>query len=356
MLHVRQAKPGEEIKVSDLAVHIFKPNMKEQFVRLFHINNINHIFVASDDEKIVSALNYYPTEMLTSLGQLSVASIGAVCTLDAYRKQGLSSKLLALAEEQMLKEKVDFVIISGRRGLYLRFGARDVGAMLYYNLKNVNDTKKVDLRLFDGNFKVLYDLYNNESIRYFRTYDEFQDLFLSQTFKDSYQTYHTYVIYEDDMPKAYVIVIDHKEKMSLEIKEMAGSRSHIAYSLFTLMNLHHKSSVEIYVPYHDDLIHEIKDIGEQTSQHATLKIVSKDSFFDKLNHYFINHQKTISLKNEEDITVFNIDKDSYQLNHDETHLLIFSGIIPRAIDQKYHYDVKSVFPIIIPWSHNLNYQ
>lgn len=356
MLHVRQAKPGEEKKVADLAVQIFKPNMREQFVRLFHVNNIKHIFVAADDEVIVSALNYYQTGMLTSHGQMNVASIGAVCTKDDYRKQGLSSKLLGLAEDSMLKENIDFVIISGRRGLYQRFGARDVGAMLYYNLNQSNDNKKVDLRLFDGHFEVLYHVYNQEDIRYIRAYDEFQDLFLSQTFPDSYQTYHTYVMYEDDLPKAYVIVIDHKDKMSLEVKEMAGSRSHIVSALSALMNLHQKTSVEIYIPYSDKLNHELKELGEQVTQHATLKIISKSSFFDKLNHDFVNKQKKITLKNENDITILEMDMNRYQLNHDETHQLIFSGKIPKRIDQKHHQTIQSVFPIVLPWSHNLNYQ
>ncbi|HRX45391.1 MAG TPA: GNAT family N-acetyltransferase [Acholeplasmataceae bacterium] len=356
MVNVRVAKPGEEVLVSDLAVEIFKPNMKEQFIRLFHQNNIEHIFVGVDDDKIVSALNYYPSVIQSYDEQFKVGSIGAVCTKESHRKLGLSSSLLAMAEQKMKEEHIDFCIISGRRGLYQRFGARDVGAIENYTFKPIETSEPCDVRPYQGESKILYNLYQKEQVFYQRTYEEFVDLFNGQTYPDSYQTYPTYIIYDNNTPVAYIIFILHRDKDILEVKEMAGSRKHIYDALSYVLEKHHKNMIDIKITAHDDIKNYLLDEVKKMSQQATLKIIDHVSFLNKLNHMMLNKDVPVSFQiNDEHINLI-IENQTYPLTHNTLHNLIFSWDHNLKLPSEYDAYIKEVFPLELPWSHNLNYQ
>lgn len=356
MVNVRGAKQGEEVLVSDLAVEIFKPNMKEQFIRLFHQDNIEHIFVGVDDDTIVSALNYYPSVIQSYDERFSVGSIGAVCTKESHRKLGLSSSLLALAEQKMKEEHIDFCIISGRRGLYQRFGARDVGAIENYTFKPIVTTDSCDVRSYQGESKILYDLYQQEHVFYQRTYEEFVDLFNGQTYPDSYQTYPTYIIYDNNTPVSYIIFNLHNDKDILEVKEMAGSRKHIYDAFPYVLEKHHKDMIDLKVTAHDDLKDYLPHDVKKMSQQATVKIIDYVSFLNKLNNIMLKKDLPVSFQiNDEQIDLI-IENQTYPLTHNMLHNLIFSWEHNLTLPSEHDAYIKEVFPLELPWSHNLNYQ
>ena len=355
-MELRTAKPGEESLISDLAVKVFKPNMKEQFTRLFGVQNIDHMFIGLDNLNIVSSVNYYISQIVSNVGIFKIASIGAVCTDSNYRGKGIASQLLLMAEEKMKCEQIDFCIISGRRGMYKRFGAKDVGAINRYLMEPIESTDLITIQKVEGSSKELYSIYTQEHIKYVREREEFEDLWKAQTYPDSYQTYHTYLIGEDKIDYAYIIVIDHHEKDVLMVKEYAGRRDLVFKSLSKLAKKHHKSQIEIMIPHLDELNRFMRVEKVRITQQATLKIINQISFLDKLNTHLKKMNIKIGYSEKEDLYNLNIEKQTYILDHDQFHLMIFSGVIPESWDMRDQKMIESVFPIELPWSHNLNYQ
>lgn len=355
-MEIRQVKSGEEEHVSDLAVKVFKPNMKEQFVRLFSPQNRDHMFVAVDQNKVISAVNYYISDIQSNHGMFKVASIGAVCTDVLYRKQGISTKLLSEAEKIMKKEAIDFCIISGRRGMYKRFGARDVGAISHFLYAPKERNTEFQIDKFQGNIEIIFDIYQKEAIRYMRTIDEFKDLFEGQTYPDSYQTYHTYVIKKSGKEVAYVIVIDHHEKDVLQVKELAGDRKAIVDTCKDMCHMHGKSMIEFMVPYQDSLNLVLESNAERMSQQATIKIISEKLFMDKLNIECERKHVDIRFHWSDPMYQLVSNQKTYEITQDEMHELIFSGVLFDYIDEKTKQELKSFLPLELPWSHNLNYQ
>lgn len=353
-MELRSAKNQENKQVQDLAVKIFKPNMREQFIRLFHERNNERMMIAIDQGHVVAAVNHYTTDIISNRGIFRVASIGAVCTLEAYRGQGISSKLLALSEEKMLHDHVDFCIISGRRGIYQRFGARDVGAIYRYQF--VPKEKTIgELRPYQGEEQVLFDLYQKETIRYTRDRDEFHDLLIAQTYPDSYQDYPIYVIYDKGQPQAYVIAIDHHEKNVLLIKEYAGHPKYIASSLLDICKRHQKNQVEIMIPKHDPLRHEMPNRGQKMTQQATLKMIDKTSFFRKLNEYASKHHFPIEWQYDENIHVL-LNGRKYEVSDIDCLYLLFSGEVNPTWEDDDKKLIRKMVPLALPWTHNCNYQ
>ncbi len=353
-MELRNAKNQENKQVQDLAVKVFKPNMREQFIRLFHEQNNERIMIAKDQDEVVAAVNHYTTEIISNRGLFRVSSIGAVCTLDAYRGQGISTRLLALTEAKMLQDHVDFCIISGRRGIYQRFGARDVGAI--YRYQYVPKEKTIgELRPYQGEEDIMYKLYQTEPIRYIRDREEFHDLLIAQTYPDSYQDYPIYIIYHEGIPQAYVIAIDHHEKNVLQIKEYAGHRSSIVSCLLEICQKHQKNQVEIMIPKHDSLRHHMSVRGQKMTQQATLKIIDKPSFFATLNAYAKKHHFNIEwLYEQENVLILN--NQRYTLSDSDLLALVFSGQVNPSWTAEEKKLIRKVVPVGLPWSHNLNYQ
>lgn len=355
-MELRTARFGEEHLVSDLAVKVFKPNMKEQFVRLYDSSNIDHMFIGIEDGIIVSSLNYYVAHIKSNYGLFKVGSVGSVCTDQAYRGKGIASMLLEMAEDKMKSEHVDFCIISGRRGMYKRFGARDVGAINKYCFKRENSNHDLEIKKLESYNKDLFELYDKDKIKYLRDENEFIDLWKSQTYPDSYQTYHTYILVKNGKPEAYIIVIDHHEKEFLGIKEYAGDRELVYKGLHQLAFIHQKEYIEIMVPQLDELNRFMKTEKERITQQSTLKIIDQISFLDKLNESLKTYQIIISYQEKENSYIISYEKKKFILDHDTFHFLVFSGLIPDDFDSEGLMILKSIFPIELPWSHNLNYQ
>lgn len=352
-MNLRTATKEESTKIIALATRVFKPNMGKQFIRLFSPNNHNHQMIAEDQGNIIAAVNYFPTDVDTSIGVLSVASIGAVCTEDAYRGQGISSKLLYLAEEKMKEEHIDFCIISGDGPLYQRFGAKNVGAMNRYIIKDAQPDNGIDIRRFQGGPNTLYPIYEKETIKYHRTIDEFIDLFTAQTYPDNYQSYPVYTVFRDHQIISYIILVHHPKAKLLSIKEYAGDRESIIRSLPFLTKHYKKEGVELTTPIHDDIQSFINENRERITQHATLKIIDEEGLLSKINRYCQTKQVPIKIDKTKDTYVISIENASYRLDLNQLHALIFSGIIPEDIP---HTWFDQLFPIELPWSHNLNYQ
>jgi hypothetical protein len=240
--------------------------------------------------------------------------------------------------------------------MYKRFGARDVGGINKYFFKRNNENPSLAMRRLETYSSELYELYNKEDIKYLRDENEFIDLWTSQTYLDSYQTYHTYIITKNEKPEAYVIVIDHHEKESLGIKEYAGNRELIYQGLHELALKHDKESIEIMVPHLDPLNGFMTVEKERITQQSTLKIIDQNSFLSKLNEKLTKYNVILSYYEKEYIYGLSLKEKFIILDHDAFHFLIFSGLIPDLFDLECSSLLKTIFPIELPWSHNLNYQ
>ena len=75
------------------------------------------------DGRPVSAIERLERDMLVYGHRLRMGFIGGVCTDPDHRGKGLASTILAATMTRFHEDDVDFVYISGARGLYFRIGA-----------------------------------------------------------------------------------------------------------------------------------------------------------------------------------------------------------------------------------------
>lgn len=350
----------ERDQVIGLSVRTFKPNMKEQFRRLFSEDNIDHMMIAKDGDRVVSEVNYYPSSIIIPDAEIKVASIGSVCTHHDYRGQSLASTLLKMAENKMLEEHISLAIISGDLNIYQRFGARDVGVMHQYvahpEAKNV--TTCYTLKSFEmSDLDFMYTVYYNEPIRYQRSRFEFEELLLGQTYPDTYCTYPIFLILEGKTPVAYVILSVYKQEQLIKVKEFAGDRKAFVDVIQTILKQYNKSKITWVVPPMDSM----NTINSRYSFHritqkATLKIIHMGHFFNAIQPYMNNRYPDVVLVDSSILEVtLTIKGKRLLLNQEEALNLVFNGKTKLRNKDILQF-VKSCFPLPMPWSHNISYQ
>jgi len=357
----------EQLSAIELSKSVFKENMAEQFTLLFDETNWNHMFIAIDESEIVSLVNYYPSFVRIGECLIKIASIGSVCTKPDFRGQKLATRLLKLAEQQMLKEDIDLVVISGSGGLYTDFGASLAGNVYEYCIENAQllDSEDIKIVLYDkSKLDDLVLIQNQEDIRYLRSRSEFDVLLTAQTYPDTFASYPIYLVEKENQSVAYIVGFLPIEGQEFGIKEFAGDRNSIVKAFKLLTKIHHRDKIHFAADGHDSINDLINHQNRKLiHQYASFRIMDFVDFMNKLKPYFdlvypnnevafqyINQKPTFSLKNEKFIL------DSSNL----LSQLILGYNQPLDINIDNYPNIKrffeKVFPIPFVWTNNLNYQ
>ena len=113
----------------------FKPTMHIEFPYLLSEDNKENMIIMKSNDEVISIASYLKREIIIEDSNIEVASIGAVCTGEGYRKEGLSSKILDKVEEKMRDDNVELALVSGIRTLYSRRDFVKIKSMKRYEYK-----------------------------------------------------------------------------------------------------------------------------------------------------------------------------------------------------------------------------
>ncbi|MCC0679356.1 GNAT family N-acetyltransferase [Clostridioides sp. ES-S-0005-03] len=378
----RSAKVEEFDKVTGLINYVFrisrnyKPTMVEEFPLLLNKDNIENMIIISENEKVVSDVNYLVQDVSIQGNKLKVAAIGGVCTHPDYEKKGYSSKILDKAEEKMFSDGVDVLIISGTRSLYSRRNCSEVKSFYKYTIKPENIEIPYEIVEFDEtNFEKdadldkMIELYNQNSTRFIRTRDEFKKLLHAATIAWGPIDYKKVFIKENSNIIGYLIIRTIKKEGSIigEVVEIGVNNINVENILKYVTN---KFGLE----YLDYKVH-VRNLKDQLGcnelksldyQQGTIKIINYSKLCDNLKGYFNQYVDSELLEHIE----FKQVENKYIIKYKEEELMIESldklnKLFFERNEEQYNefkhlkkiYEFTTkVFPIDFPWTANLNYQ
>ncbi|UDN63599.1 GNAT family N-acetyltransferase [Clostridioides sp. ES-W-0016-02] len=378
----RSAKVEEFDKVTGLINYVFrisrnyKPTMVEEFPLLLNKDNIENMIIISENEKVVSDVNYLVQDVSIQGNKLKVAAIGGVCTHPDYEKKGYSSKILDKAEEKMFSDGVDVLIISGTRSLYSRRNCSVVKSFYKYTIKPENIEIPYEIVEFDEtNFEKdadldkMIELYNQNSTRFIRTRDEFKKLLHAATIAWGPIDYKKVFIKENSNIIGYLIIRTIKKEGSIigEVVEIGVNNINVENVLKYVTN---KFGLE----YLDYKVHvrnlkdqlECNELKSLDYQQGTIKIINYSKLCDNLKGYFNQYVDSELLEHIE----FKQVENKYIIKYKEEELIIESldklnKLFFERNEEQYNefkhlkkiYEFTTkVFPIDFPWTANLNYQ
>ncbi|GAA0740445.1 GNAT family N-acetyltransferase [Clostridium oceanicum] len=378
MSKIRNAKRKDFTKVINLINHVFresrgyKPTMEKEFPLLLSYNNLQNMIGFYNGDIPISEVNFLEENIFIEGSFIKVASIGAVCTDESYRGENYASLVLDEVENRMYKQGVDIALISGDRSLYTRRGYMKVKDFYKYRvLPKEKIYINFDLREYKEEYlKLITEMYNLNSTRYYRSYDEFKTLINSATIPWGDISYKKYVIFKDENLIGYIVlrIINEKERYG-EVVECFGNCYYIYDLLETLERDLELEYIDYYVHIKDER-NKLDKYDEICKDylHGTVKIINFLKLMNDLRGYFSQYvsesvlNEIKFLKDENGYGIKIKDEIIYIKEIGKVTQLVFEGIEYHKLD----YDLsnlpniekflKAVFPIPFVWTKNLNYQ
>lgn len=378
----RSAKVEEFDKVTGLINYVFrvsrnyKPTMVEEFPLLLNKDNIENMIIISENEKVVSDVNYLVQDVSIQGNKLKVAAIGGVCTHPDYEKKGYSSKILDKAEEKMFSDGVDVLIISGTRSLYSRRNCSVVKSFYKYTIKPENIEIPYEIVEFDEtNFEKdtdlnkMIELYNQNSTRFIRTRDEFKKLLHAATIAWGPINYKKVFIKDNNNIIGYLIIRTIKKEYSI-----VGEVVELGLNNINVENVLKYTTNKFGLEYLDYKVHvrnlkdqlECNELKSLDYQQGTIKIINYSKLCNNLKGYFNQYVDSELLEHIE----FKQVENKYIIKYKEEELIMESLDKLNKLfferNEEQHNEFKhlkniyefttKVFPIDFPWTANLNYQ
>ncbi|MDO5708441.1 MAG: GNAT family N-acetyltransferase [Andreesenia angusta] len=348
----------------------FKPTMHIEFPYLLSENNKENIIIMKSGNEVISIASYLKRDIIIEDSNIKVASIGAVCTDEKYRKNGLSSQVLDKVEEKMRNDGVELALVSGTRTLYSRRNFVKIKSMKRYEFKGkeINFNRYEISDYIDSDILYIAKIYNSYNCRFRRSISEFKTIINSRPFNWGKLEYKTKVIRKEGRIVAYIILQIIDKKLGVVV-EAFGKIDAIDISISKLtkeLNLD-KTIYDINI---DDKLNELEreyELG--IYNRGSFKIINYEKLMNSLRNYFRQYYEYA-----DDIEFIEIEqnieksKAIYRIKiYDETLDIVGIGNITELIFGK-HYDldisentriysfIKKSLPIPLPYMENLNYQ
>ena len=254
----RPLKPEEFESLITLINTVFAHHvgrMKESFPLLFSHHNWPNLFVFSDKGRIVSHVGMRLDEILVLGCRIKVASIGSVATYEEYRGKSLATQCLQAAEAKAVTEGASVTLISGRRGLYDRFGAVRVGRSRVYSFAPAAAPQGLLAReAASADIFKVERIYECEPVRFHRPLEDWAALFAAiegryvPDFRDA-----VYLIGPSSGPTAYVACRFGRwdDKPFARVAEYAGNRQDVVAALPAVAAATGADALEFSVPDYD---------------------------------------------------------------------------------------------------------
>lgn len=351
----------------------FSPSMGEEFKLLLGEGNLENMRLILEDGEPVADVNFYKSTILIEGTPVKAASIGAVCTAANSRGKGYSSIILDDCEKLMKEDNVRLMLVSGTRSLYTRRGCVLAGKCYEFTLEASED-KHENIQLEEFQEELLPEmikLYNKESTRYYRTYEEFKYLLSGATTPWGNFTYKTYLVKAYGEYCAYIVLrlVNHKEGPYGVVVEAAGDRDMIYSSIQNIISLNSLRHIRYFCTYNDPSTQLLKRKNisfKELNLMGTVKILDFEGFMKDLTAYFsqfidANVLKNIEFKQTGDRYILSYKGESIEFDdiHDLTRLIFGSReAVERDFSNKTVLNefIRTVFPLPFVWTANVNYQ
>lgn len=305
----RTVRSTELASLSELVDQVFfgEPGAEMfcRFPQLFNAGNIDNLYVITDGSTVISHVGTMRRWASIAGCTVRVACVGAVATAEAYRNQGLASQLLEFACRQGKEDGLDFMLISGGRGLYRRYGAADVGRNYLTVLTRSHAAAiavgDVAVDTFDRAYLApCQAAYHRKTARFIRPRDDWES-FLSCGYCMNRRSEIVYVTHRDIFAGYFVVAAE--EGGHARILEYAGEDTVLAGALQALMERQSAARLELIIEGPDrgfgKMLAQAGCSFEFVPAEGTLILLNFPQLTHRLRPYFeakAGHDKADSLR------------------------------------------------------------
>ncbi|WP_318615568.1 GNAT family N-acetyltransferase [Sporosarcina sp. YIM B06819] len=365
-MEIRQLKPAEFEQAIQLADDTFREqghtSMGEAFPHVFS-PQLQQSFGAFDGDRLVSFMGLVPATIQIGEASLTVYSLGAVCTHEEYRKQGISTKILKEIYRYINHAAASLLFVSGDRGMYMRNQCYHFGKTYSYliNKSTVNKAGYVG-EIRRGQPADLFQIDRIKratQVRFDNSIWEWQVLLEASGFASIFKMKQSlYVASQDGVIEGYVVMgmpTENSTKEQAIVTEWGGDSKAIYGILLNLLENDVVSEIELTIPWHEKLREELSAYPYKEIQNAgTIHIVNAARLIDQLMPYVYDKNPIVAQNLtvetlEDDHVIFRYHKESkISLGVDELVALLFDPHGGSAFVA-----LQTIFPIPLPHTEGL---
>ena len=370
----RGARSRDLPSLRALTDRVMRVGLVDQYVQLFHDENVDNLRICVDDGICVSHVGMTEVGAVLHGCQIQVACIGGVCTLPEYRKQGLASACFDDAFRKAHRDGVDIMIVSGDRNLYRMRGCVHVGSDLQFKLvagELLADLEERAARVTIGvmteeELPLVWNCYRAEPVRFVRSPEDYYRALQSVRVMDRPSDF--LVVREGGDFRGYLIAPRPDVEGEPQVAEFAGDRHAILAALPQVLRRCGRNSLGFTALRHDALMRSLcAQAGLQGTPRTTpgtITLVNFPQFMERMRPFLMEtlgrrDAARLRFRQKAERCLFAFDEEEVSTDRAEAVRLLFGapeGLPPSVgnLNTPLGETLRAVLPLPTLW-YGINY-
>ncbi len=293
---IRSLRKSEMKSLRNLLGDVFFSDLPDIQPHAINAENARNLLVVVEDGEVVSHIATIKRHVSVLGCSLKIASLGGVATYESHRGKGHASSLLEKTMSVCREEDVDYIMVSGYRNMYHRYGCRHVGKDWEFRIqadqaKDFDDSNLTINEASTEDVDGLGTIYRRESVRWVRPPSDIEfglDGWVCN------RRAKTYLIRRSGNLIAFVVMeqtAKSDETVRCRVLDYAGERSAIIGVLGKFTQQQNVKEISVHVMGYDtvlkDLLKSHGANGSQSSLPGTTLIINFEQLLEKMRPYFI---------------------------------------------------------------------
>ena len=293
---VRSLRKSEMGSLRKLLGDVFFAELPDIQPHVINAENASNLLVVVEDGEVVSHIATIKRHVSVLGCSLKIASLGGVATYESHRGKGYASALLEKTMAVCRNEGVDYIMVSGYRNMYHRYGCRHVGKDWEFRLdqeqaSNFNDSGFTISHASKEDIDALGAIYRREPVRWMRPPS---DIAFGIDGWVCNRLAKTYLIKQSDRLVAFAVMQQARKgdgPILHRLLDYAGERSAIMGVLGKFVQEQDLTEVSIHVMGCDTILKDLLEsrelTGIQSALPGTIMVIHFEQLLKKMRPYFI---------------------------------------------------------------------
>ncbi len=290
---IRSVRRDEMGCLRQLLDNVFFEGLADIQPHAFNGDNANNLRVVVENGEVVSHIGTIRRNISIMGCTLRVASLGGVATCESHRGRGHATALLRDTMRHCRKDGVDYIMVSGYRNMYHRYGCRYVGRDGIFHIAHeragdFDDTAWTITQASKSDVETIGAIYRREPVRWLRPPS---DIAFGIDGWVQNRPAKTYLIHRGDQPVAFGVMQQARERDAGQVYllDYAGERSAIVGALGKFIEKLNRLS--LHVKGFDTVLRGLLEArglaGEPANLPGTAMIIHFEQLLEKMRPYFV---------------------------------------------------------------------
>lgn len=290
---MRSLHPDEFESLSELVHTVFRPGLVDEYPHFYTPAHAGEMRVVVVDGRVVSHIGALRRNASIFGCTVRASSLGGVATYEEHRGNGYATALFEDTMRVCREDGVDFMLVSGYRKMYHRYGCRYVGRDWNFTLNadRAGDFDDAGVELVAAcpdDVPAMASVYREEHVRWMRPPSDYAYAFNGFVMN---RPALVFKVCEAGLTRGYMIVQQpHEGDGSIPVQEAAGDRRCLTGALGKLVRTLGIQSLGLHVMgcdrWFQDCLQARGITGAPANSSGTVTLINFVQFMERMRPYF----------------------------------------------------------------------